>query len=236
MIYKITDFYVGQHITFGRDKGQQTLGVVAKVNTKKLKVKQLEARGLSKAHPVGTVWTVPPSLCTPCKVQPRAAAATVPTIAKPPCKPRPAYATGSATATALGLPRCVVGETLRIQGTLYTMVGYKTSRPKYPIAGTGPRGGRYKFSVDQVLTALGSPIVSKAKRPDDDILWDMLAVYNGLIPENLYCDGELTKAQTRRKERDLRAQLRSLSKELGREVSEGKVWNWARIHGSKGAA
>ena len=55
---------VGQKVLFGRKHGEQTPGVIVKVNPKKFKVRQLEARGAFVDHPVGTVWTVPASLCT----------------------------------------------------------------------------------------------------------------------------------------------------------------------------
>ena len=55
---------VGQKVLFGRKHGEQTPGVIVKVNPRKFKVRQLEARGAFVDHPVGTVWTVPASLCT----------------------------------------------------------------------------------------------------------------------------------------------------------------------------
>jgi len=58
---------VGMKVLFGRSNGQQTLGEIVKVNPRKFKVKQLEERGVRKSHSVGTVWTVPPSLCTPAR-------------------------------------------------------------------------------------------------------------------------------------------------------------------------
>lgn len=56
---------VGQRVYFGRSHGEKTLGEVVKVNPAKVKVKQLEARGTMRDYPVGTVWTVPATLCTP---------------------------------------------------------------------------------------------------------------------------------------------------------------------------
>lgn len=56
---------VGQQVLFGRKNGEKTLGVVVKVNPKKFKVKQLQKRGDDlRTYPVGTVWTVPASLCS----------------------------------------------------------------------------------------------------------------------------------------------------------------------------
>jgi len=57
--------YVGQKVFFGRKNGEKTAGTVVKVNRKKLKVRQDEARGTYRDYAVGTVWTVPASLCWP---------------------------------------------------------------------------------------------------------------------------------------------------------------------------
>ncbi len=54
---------IGQQVLFGRVHGEKTLGVIVKVNPTKLKVKQMEVRGSFRDYPIGTVWTVPASLC-----------------------------------------------------------------------------------------------------------------------------------------------------------------------------
>jgi len=54
----------GQTVLFGRKQGEKTLGEVIKVNLKSVKVKQLEARGAVKNHPIGTIWRVAPIFCT----------------------------------------------------------------------------------------------------------------------------------------------------------------------------
>ncbi len=59
------EWKIGMKVMFGRRNGQQTLGEIVKVNPKKLKVKQLESRGVYKNHSVGSIWGVPRSLCTP---------------------------------------------------------------------------------------------------------------------------------------------------------------------------
>jgi hypothetical protein len=55
-----TMFKRGDRVLYGRRRGEQTLGEVVKVNPSRLKIKQLEPRGI---HPVGTEWNVPPGLC-----------------------------------------------------------------------------------------------------------------------------------------------------------------------------
>lgn len=59
----ISDFTKGDIVRFGRSQGEKTLGEVIKVNRKKLKVRQLEARGRKKSHQIGSIWGVPPSIC-----------------------------------------------------------------------------------------------------------------------------------------------------------------------------
>ena len=54
---------VGMKVYFGRPNGEKSLGEIVKVNPKKFKVKLLEARGTYRDYRVGTIWTVPPSLC-----------------------------------------------------------------------------------------------------------------------------------------------------------------------------
>ena len=56
---------IGMRVYFGRENGEETLGEIVKINPKKFKVKTLESRGVRKNHAIGTIWTVPPSLCTP---------------------------------------------------------------------------------------------------------------------------------------------------------------------------
>lgn len=50
---------VGMTVSFGRENGEKTVGVVEKCNPKKAKVRTTEARG---ATPAGTLWNVPYSL------------------------------------------------------------------------------------------------------------------------------------------------------------------------------
>lgn len=57
------DYKLGERVMFGRDSGEKTLGEVVKINRSKLKIRQLESRGTFKSHAIGTIWTVPPSLC-----------------------------------------------------------------------------------------------------------------------------------------------------------------------------
>jgi hypothetical protein len=143
-----------QKVYFGRSRGEQTLGEIVKINRVKVKVKQLESRGTLKSHPVGTIWTVPLSLCTP-------AGDAKPVVTEP-------------------------------------------ARP--------------------------APVSTLAKRPEDVIMNEILAVYGDLSPENLTCDGELPMSAVRARATSLRLKLRTLFAEIGRNVSEDEAYRWWDSH------
>ena len=53
------------------------------------------------------------------------------------------------------LPKDGLGRKFKvIGGTVYTVIGLKASRHKYPVIGIGPAGGRYKFTAEQVKKGL----------------------------------------------------------------------------------
>jgi len=52
-------YEVGMIVEFGRPNGEKTKAEIIKVNTKKLKVKQIGQRGTRKSYKEGSVWTVP---------------------------------------------------------------------------------------------------------------------------------------------------------------------------------
>lgn len=51
-----------------------------------------------------------------------------------------------------------------------------------------------------------------------------IGIANALSPENLHCDGEVSRAQARRREHQLKARWKELEKQLGRPVSEDEIW------------
>lgn len=47
-----------------------------------------------------------------------------------------------------------------------------------------------------------------------------------LSPENLHCDGEITVAQARTRERAIRKEWAALELQAGQKVTENEVWDW----------
>ena len=75
--------------------------------------------------------------------------------------------------------------------------------------------------------ATPAPIVAappKAKRPDAEIMRDIQGCYNQLSPENLYCDGEISRSAGARRAVAINARLKVLFAEIGRKVSEDEAF------------
>lgn len=58
----------GMVVSFGRNRGEHTLGEVVRVTRKNVKVVQLEPRGANKTYEVGSLWLVPKEMVSPAKV------------------------------------------------------------------------------------------------------------------------------------------------------------------------
>ena len=65
-----------------------------------------------------------------------------------------------------------------------------------------------------------------AKRPEADILVEIRRIYSGLSPENLHCDGEISRSAAARRGAALNRRLRECFVELGRRVSEGEAFGY----------
>lgn len=76
----------------------------------------------------------------------------------------------------------------------------------------------------QTPVAPAAPVAPQAKRPDAAILADIVGVYSALSPENLHCDGEISRSAAARKAVTLNARLRALFTEIGRRVSEDEAY------------
>jgi hypothetical protein len=68
------------------------------------------------------------------------------------------------------------------------------------------------------------PPFPPSKRAEDVILVEIGGIYCGLSPENLSCDGELTRAEMGRKAAMLNRRLAALFAELGRRVTEEETY------------
>jgi len=197
----ISDFKVGDRVYFGRTRGEKTLGTVVKVNPKRLKVRQEEARGSMRSYPVGTVWTVPPVLCS------QVSGDVTPTPAPMPTPRKVSGLTVGTTVEFKGFSWAARGEA--------TLVGVVTKT-----------GSTLEAYGEGRFHNLHDPTTVKAvgRRSDADIVKACSAVYGSLSPENLTCDGELSRTAVRAKAARLNRALKALWKEAGREITESETW------------
>ncbi len=63
-------------------------------------------------------------------------------------------------------------------------------------------------------------------RSEKEILNDFAGLACRLSPENLCCDGEISRAEVNRRLRQIQKEWKALEKELGRVVSEDQVWDF----------
>jgi len=85
-------------------------------------------------------------------------------------------------------------------------------------------GGEWRVPYSLLTPADGGPVAPPPKRPDAEIIRDLQRVECNLSPENLHCDGEISRSAAARKARVLNGQRRALVKELGREPSTSELW------------
>ena len=72
------------------------------------------------------------------------------------------------------------------------------------------------------------PVPVQTGRTEEEIMEDILNIYCGLSPENLHCDGEISRSEAMRKYRAYQRKLKALFTEIGRHVSECEAYGYAR--------
>lgn len=70
------------------------------------------------------------------------------------------------------------------------------------------------------------PLNPKSGEIPKEVQIDFVRLACALSPENLSCDGELSRSETQRKYRSLIREWRKLESVVGRKVEEGEVWKW----------
>jgi len=74
--------------------------------------------------------------------------------------------------------------------------------------------------------ASAAPVAPKAKRSEADLLAALRRIEGDLSPENLYWDGERSRAEARRAESRLMAERSVVVAELGREPTPRELWGF----------
>lgn len=83
--------------------------------------------------------------------------------------------------------------------------------------------GDHRFGVETPKTA--SELTLAPKRTNAVILSDICSMYSNLSPENLHCDGEISRTQARYRATVFNRILKALFTEIGRTVSESEAFS-----------
>ena len=124
-----------------------------------------------------------------------------------------------------------VGDTITIRTRkgveAVTYDGYNSRRPKYPVSFTNSQGQRRKGSLT-IVVRNEEPAKPQEKqvRTERQMMDEIRNAYCALSPENLTCDGELSRSQVKAKERNLRMDLSRLFNEIGRVVNEEEAYSF----------
>ena len=149
-------FKVGDPVIFGRPGGEQTIGRVQAIGPKNYKIEQLETRGTKSPRPVGTIWTIPPTLVQKYYGDlPAAVVAPVAPASTPPKGNPFGQQHWNTYAAQYGLPLDSCGKTFMWQGAEYRVVALNPKRPKFPVAAMRCSDLRtFKFDVESIRIAL----------------------------------------------------------------------------------
>jgi rubrerythrin len=116
-----------------------------------------------------------------------------------------------------------IGEMVMLNGKEYKIVG--TVKRSFKLE----RDGKFYKATAKMMGLEWNRIWDKdAKMPkteDDHMNW-FSRLCTELSPENLHCDGEISRTAAMKKYRNLMAEWKEIEKSLGRKVTEDEVYNW----------
>ena len=168
-------------------------------------VSLLEERGARRNYAVGGTWRVPPSLCTLAdEDRPADRPAAVPSLFK-------------------------VGDSVWFEGCIRTSTDLDKGLVNGVVTKVNSNGTCEVFGVNfgpNTRTVNASDMSRAASRSEEAIRKDFHAVHAAFSPENLYCDGEASRSEVRRKSAVLNRALKALTKENGRLIPEGESYGY----------
>jgi hypothetical protein len=214
-----TSLSIGDRVIFGNGRGEKTLGEIVKLNPKRAKVKTLEARGSRRLSSAGAVWTVPYSLISPASddMKPQEKVSREARYVRDYSKQTQDFAKGDRVWFVGKGSKKITGTVIRVSKKTCS-VEPDDGRTRY----WRVPPSMLKREGETVATVV--PLESIWKRSEEAILRDLCNVECSLSPENLSCDGELSRYQTQRRYNKLMAEKRALIKELGRTPTDSEVW------------
>lgn len=126
------------------------------------------------------------------------------------------------SARLVGLTPEDYGRVIRIRGEQYKLVAIKPNNHKYPIIGESlATGKRFKFQMTDVVAST-IPNLGKKELPEG--LFEQFEILTcQLSPENLSCDGELSRAQVQSRLLQIKREWQTLEVKAGRSVSQDEI-------------
>ncbi len=82
--------------------------------------------------------------------------------------------------------------------------------------------------LESVQSEPALTIPGNVQRSEEELMRAIDICFCNLSPENLTCDGELSRTESNRRYRGLMRQLKSLFRELGREVTEDEAYTYCK--------
>jgi hypothetical protein len=126
-------------------------------------------------------------------------------------------------ATSFGLKPEDLGTVFESRGVKYTLIGAKSRSTKYPLLAKCIDTGKvYKMPVSAFPATTFTPVVGLT----DSIKKEFDNLACRLSPENLHCDGEISRTEAGRRKAQIMREWRALEARAGRKVSEDETCAW----------
>lgn len=123
-------------------------------------------------------------------------------------------------ASSFGLTPEDLGMTFTFNGKEFRLLGCNPRNYKNPIIAENVKNGKtYKMPKDAVKPIAKTGLTEEAKQ-------EFQSLACRLSPENLHCDGEVSRAEAKRRHAQIMREWRDLESQVGRKVSEDEVWTW----------
>jgi hypothetical protein len=123
-------------------------------------------------------------------------------------------------ASSLGLTPEDLGTTFTFNGRQFKLLGCNPRNHKYPIIAQNVKNGkRYKMESSAVKPVTKTGLTEEAKQ-------EFMRLANGRSPENLHCDGEVSRTEAKRRLAAINREWKALEQRVGRKITEDQVWKW----------
>lgn len=123
-------------------------------------------------------------------------------------------------ASNFGLKPEDLGTTFTFNGKQFKLLGCKPRNHKFPLIAENTKNGKtYKLPKDAVNPNIITGLTEEAKQ-------EFQSLACRLSPENLHCDGEVSRTEAKRRHAQIMREWKALEQRVGRKITEDQVWTW----------